>query len=662
VSIKNKLVTAITTAGLLAGLFGSAFVPVVKAAGADNATQTFAATSPYATDTVYAYYLTSVYPSFTITINADDATADDPDDDGTYSLAVSGGTIRSCVAASIGGTVVLGSVVSTSTACSVPVAVTTQAGAAAAEVRWTVQLNKLASGDIVTITVADDDTATLGSSLKIQGVTAASTAAVDVSSTTSKTAITSGATANSAGTEWGVVYSDTAVIDVDVKNTYGLIPNPAPILTASLTGITGMGIFATSGDDCSAISGIDTNWYATADISSTVCIRRVDTTDVTVSGSGTLTISAGSTVIKSIAVRVYGDVASISVTQDDVTSIAVGSAQDGDAVTGYVGKMVYKDASGNTLPLVAANLDALDDAVSFKKGTTATSDLDAGDAADFDDFLVDNTDDNDGADGAGGVDEVTSDDGHLSFGVGLCTTSVYGDNVYTASYTNAASTTLTANFTITCTSVASKITGIAPRKTLVGPGEVFKIDIDAVDLNAKASGLLSTIPSASTLTLSPTTGTAAGEIRAAGGGAQALTDWEGKDWGVYNGEGYIEVTAPTQPGTYSMVLTYTDNDGTTAGSQAGTYTITVTVRNTNLASRTDLTVGPKKLKATANFGESAAGLKVAFVLENAAGVTRTFYRKANASGVATYTLALRGTWTVYATFGDNITDTGTMRR
>jgi hypothetical protein len=43
-------------------------------------------------------------------------------------------------------------------------------------------------------------------------------------------------------------------------------------------------------------------------------------------------------------------------------------------------------------------------------------------------------------------------------------------------------------------------------------------------------------------------------------------------------------------------------------------------------------------------------------------VTKTYYRRANASGVASYTLALRGTWTVYATFGDEISDTGTMRR
>jgi hypothetical protein len=131
---------------------------------------------------------------------------------------------------------------------------------------------------------------------------------------------------------------------------------------------------------------------------------------------------------------------------------------------------------------------------------------------------------------------------------------------------------------------------------------------------------------------------------------------------VYDGGGYIEVAAPTTPGTYSMVLTYTDADGTTAGSQAASYTVTVTVRNANLASKTDLTAGPKKKIASADFGPGAAGLKVAFVLENASGVTKTFYRKANASGVAQYTIALRGTWTVYATFGDSITDTVTLKK
>jgi hypothetical protein len=75
-----------------------------------------------------------------------------------------------------------------------------------------------------------------------------------------------------------------------------------------------------------------------------------------------------------------------------------------------------------------------------------------------------------------------------------------------------------------------------------------------------------------------------------------------------------------------------------------------------------LAAGPKKLVATANFGPAAARRKVAFVLESTSGVTKTFYRRANASGVATYSLVPRGTWTVYATYGDEITETVTLKK
>jgi hypothetical protein len=75
-----------------------------------------------------------------------------------------------------------------------------------------------------------------------------------------------------------------------------------------------------------------------------------------------------------------------------------------------------------------------------------------------------------------------------------------------------------------------------------------------------------------------------------------------------------------------------------------------------------LSVGPKKLVATANFGAVAANKKVTFVIENAAGRVRTYYRRANASGVATFTIKLRGTWDVYASYGDDITELGKLVR
>jgi hypothetical protein len=118
----------------------------------------------------------------------------------------------------------------------------------------------------------------------------------------------------------------------------------------------------------------------------------------------------------------------------------------------------------------------------------------------------------------------------------------------------------------------------------------------------------------------------------------------------------------TAAGVAGFLFDITDNDGVTAGNQQGLFPVR-TVVNASFASVSDatLTTGAKKKVATATFG-AAVNKKVAFVLENASGVTKTYYRKANASGVAKYTIALRGTWTVYATFGDEITDTVTLRK
>jgi len=80
------------------------------------------------------------------------------------------------------------------------------------------------------------------------------------------------------------------------------------------------------------------------------------------------------------------------------------------------------------------------------------------------------------------------------------------------------------------------------------------------------------------------------------------------------------------------------------------------------SSSATMSVGPKKLKATASFGAVAANKKVSFVIENAKGKVRTYYRKANASGVATFKLKLRGTWDVYASYGDDITELGKLVR
>jgi hypothetical protein len=111
------------------------------------------------------------------------------------------------------------------------------------------------------------------------------------------------------------------------------------------------------------------------------------------------------------------------------------------------------------------------------------------------------------------------------------------------------------------------------------------------------------------------------------------------------------------------LLNIVDNDLTVdADPVQGLFTAKVTAGSVFSTTDSSMSVGAKKKIATADFGAAAGNKKVAFVLENASGVTKTYYRKANASGVAKYTIALRGTWTVYATFGDEITDTVTLRK
>jgi len=636
VSIKKKFATAVATAGLLAGLFGSAFVPAAYAAN-DDATQTFDATSEYAADATYAYVLTSAYPTFTVVINPDHAT----DDNGTYSVTVAGGTIRSCTGAA-DSTSVFGSIVSTSTSCSASITFDD----AADNATWTISLNKLAAAAIVTVTVADDNSATLTGGLKFKGIAASSTTAPDVSSTTSNAAIGANLTANTAATEWRMVYTAVGDVAVEVENVYGTALTTSVIQATITGGLAGkIGVNAVDAADCTGITVFDSSSSLVTDGEDTVCIGLVDSLDVETAGTGTLTITASGIVIKTITINVYGDVKTITVTQA-MSSLTIGAGDlDGTATLNYA-KLTYKDAAGNTLPLTAANMDAIDDAVSFETSAgvaIANTRIDVGDAANFE------------------TDHV-SVDGYVSVDGTLCTTALQGAFPITVVYENANEDELNATINVVCTSAATKITGIAMEKLLVGPGEKFDVELTALDDAGKAAGYGATVSDAATLVLSPATNTAAGEIRKTDGTQQAVGDFQGADWVVVDGAGAVEVTAPTTKGTYTMVLTYTDIDGTATGSTAGTYTLTVTVRDTNLASKADLTAGPKQKIASADFGPGAAGLKVAFVLENASGVTKTFYRKANASGVAQYTIALRGTWTVYATFGDSITDTVTLKK
>jgi hypothetical protein len=150
VSIKKKFVTAVTTAGLLAGLFGSAFVPVARAADDDAALvvtcassdNTGAAASAKQTCT----YVSTVAPVITATYTASLA-----DDIGAYSVAVSGSTMTNFNLTGSAATKAIG--LTTTTLATVNVA----AAADTTTIILTVTLAKITAGSSATVTFTDGD-------------------------------------------------------------------------------------------------------------------------------------------------------------------------------------------------------------------------------------------------------------------------------------------------------------------------------------------------------------------------------------------------------------------------------------------------------------------------------------------------------------------------
>jgi len=313
----------------------------------------------------------------------------------------------------------------------------------------------------------------------------------------------------------------------------------------------------------------------------------------------------------------YGEVASITaslVAGDRVPETPAAEVDD------FI-KLVVKDAAGKAYGLAETNALTITGYGTVAGGTTAGAQdmTDGTSAATKNLFKVD---------------------------VDFCPASSTGKTASVqAANVNATGTSIKSNaLTITCAADkddAITIQKIEFEKSNPLPGETFDIHVYMEDADGVLAGSGDVATADFVLNLTGATETGA--------------TWDGTtvtaSTSKVNSYGYIvfELKAPSTIGTAITV-----NDPTSS--------VIAKVFTTNDAYAGVLTVGPKKLKATADFGPAAASKKVAFVLESASGTTKTYYRKANASGVASYTLALRGTWTVYATFGDEISDTGTMKK
>ena len=629
-SIKNKFATAVATAGLLAGLFGSAFVPVARAVS--DATAAFTAASAdedYATATV-AYYSAAANPTVAYTITTDSG------DGGVYEFSISGGTIRTCVwAGTAGNTVTAG--ITTTTSC-------TMAGVDdTGTFTLVASLNKIAAGNSATVALADPDGDNLISAgvATITGVAATETKGV-LSASKTKAATKVDYDGNGTGGE-ATDLPDTTISGVDYISTAQNLGS-----LAVFTGVLKNGYDVALDVNTPIIATVSEGNYVNCDevpgdgvtdgVANVVVLSVDDATSdfecevisadgaEGAGGAWTLTITTVTgTVLDTFSAGFLGEIASVTLAAaySEIPS-------DLDAAVTDFWTVSAKDASGRAYALKdlidadhqeTDNLKVYDiaDTTKAEIAATAAADADTDGIFDLDENICENGDGPTVADGA----ETRSVTLQLEDGAGV--------------------TVASNSVTLTCgvdTDTALVVASVEFAAAKVAPGATLKAHVYMEDANGfkPAKGIY---PS----------GDVTGFVLTNGTGDLSDGDIEDANADAISAGGFIEVSvvAPITVGTtISLYHTATES--------------LVRAYVTSDAYEAALTVGPKKLKATADFGPAAAKKKIAFVLENASGTTKTFYRRASSDGVATYTLGLRGTWTVYATFGDEISDTGTMRR
>jgi hypothetical protein len=633
---------------LLAGLFGSAFVPVARA-GADDAPLVVTCASSDNTGTAASAKQTCTYVSTVTPVISFEYDVTGTDDTGAYTFAVSGGSISNYTVTheASGGTHAMGLASSSSIVVNMLTAVDGKTMTVA------ITLAKIAAGSSATITATDDDSTTM--TLTVASVAAAKAGVVAVVGTdlstrtlsdditaTGATAINGSTTVNNSVDYMALAYNGGSAsaagnygVTYAVKDTYGTAADiSAKLFTATISPTTcgSAGVGSTLANAVTAAAGGVNAAVGTNGGALFVNIKHPGA-DKPCLAAVTVTENLTGTVLHTFSIGFLGETASLTLSGPAYLATDLGNDTDlEDQIT-----VVAKDAKGITIPGAFAN-----------PTFTVTDDL-AADIAET--FLEDTTN--------GG----TADDNIFDLDNAVCasgkegkTRTIYAEGETLVATGKAKSNTLT----ITCTGKLAYVSAIAFEKTSYYPSESTTVSFTMKDSAGRVAGVGSYMDNA---------GFAISQSPATGGSATTEPATAIADTGVGDGllvleDGVAEWTyvMGTAAGVAGFLFNITDNDGATAGSQQGLFPVR-TVVTASFASVSDatLTAGPKKKIATATFG-AAIGKKVAFVLENASGVTKTYYRKANASGVAKYTIALRGTWTVYATFGDEITDTVTLRK
>jgi hypothetical protein len=740
VSIKNKLVTAVTTAGLLAGLFGSAFVPVVRAAAGDGFgsvpgtpilevieqpwysstgitnkgevahsadvanTAVLTAVGGTITDaplTGSATALATVYADTTTTsrtAGADFALSYVSATDRvmffyTPTEAVSSSSTLTYTVASAGA-------YAFAAQSSTPVA-----SVSSADVTGTNSGSQVAAtGNYVVITLGDglalSSTSTLD--IAVANGTVPTTGLVAGTATMARTDATNLQVPASAATElngsgtassFRVTYggSPTSTITFSgVKDASGVLTRATlQTITITWTAAAVSGVPTTADSD----AGIDDDagWASAAGASGTTILAE-DCSRATL-GCDAKAATASATSVFFGAVYAYdGNEALVTDTTKKWAMSLSGTAGQLKLASGAFTRSaeVAFDVSGRTLFEIAGNGVAGNTTLTITYGGATyasftvsffgtVNSIEKNGQSNYAIVKTDGTTTSvltvKGLDSAGVNVDLTLADGAPSvadsrFTATEALTGVAGDvdvlidcNGYTG--TSTATWTLTGknaiSTTFTCSTNAVSDINVSFETASVAVGGTAYVVVELLD----AAGL--PVPDAVTLVaanyksiavanglINPssllTTSALATAPDAAAATSTKLT--------VENGKFKIPFYATTGgTGTFTMTVAIAEWDASAPLADV-TYTASIKIGT----SANSIEAGPKKKVATANFGATAAGGRIAFTIENTAGTTRTYYRKANASGVATYKINRAGSWTVYASYGDDITDSVTLRK
>ncbi len=652
--------TAITTAGLLAGLFGSAFVPVARAAAisgvlpatddGDAVAKVGFLTSSAGYDgtltdgagVIQYYAVKSKVITFKYLYGTSaEAAAEIPANSTTFTWTLTAGTITS-----ITGTAAVTNVIVAPDGKSATMM--TDASASAADLNAVaVNVTAPSSGTMkmtlsgFTNSGAAGASAAFSSSVTLTIVAAAKTA-TPVSVGSNSTLVATNID-ESAALAWSDDHNTTDGYAVlTAKNEYNVaITTPTTkLVEVSSSDATKVNVHVATGSGGTvAYASSSGTSVALLDASAQVKVGIYPEQDA--SGTVTLTFKVAGTVVATRSYTVRGPVATITPTRT-IQYVAAGGVLSSGTALDNAFTLVAKDAAGTTVAhgAYAYTLDGAD--TNKVSATSATTTVPA----------------------------------YGQFTSGLCATADAGTTksiVAKSSYTSAAAATVTVSsvaWTITCTGAAGILTNIAFDKAAYLPSSTVYVEATATDSGGRPLGyggglIESGLEAAGSSTADEFSIVKQGTLTFADVDAVAGSVQEGiKFTGWVNGEASWSATSHSAVGDFGLVLTIVDNDPVTAGDQEKVFSPVATVSNI-LSSVVDgtLVAGSKKLKATATFGAAAANKKIAFTLENTrTGVVKTYYRKANASGVATFTLSFRGTFDVTAAYGDYMTDTATLKK